>query len=78
MQTTPSVDSSREPAFPERTFVMERLSFSTFEIDEPPGYPGGGDDMNDDKQVYPRGLKLATIVFALCLAVFCVALDNTV
>ena len=27
---------------------------------------------------YPTRLNLATIVFALCLAVFCVALDNTV
>lgn len=56
---------------------MERPSFSTFEIEEPPGHPGGDDDVNDDKQVYPKGLKLATIVFALCLAVFCVVLDNT-
>lgn len=27
---------------------------------------------------YPTGFALATITFALCLAVFCVALDNTV
>ena len=27
---------------------------------------------------YPTGLKMLTIVFALCLAVLCVALDNTI
>lgn len=27
---------------------------------------------------YPKGLKLFAIMLALCLAVFCVALDNTV
>lgn len=27
---------------------------------------------------YPTGLKLAVIMFGLCLSVFCVALDNTI
>lgn len=27
---------------------------------------------------YPHGFKLIAIMFALCLTVFCVALDNTV
>jgi hypothetical protein len=27
---------------------------------------------------FPRGLKLVTIMLALCVTVFCVALDNTV
>jgi hypothetical protein len=27
---------------------------------------------------YPTGLKLGIIIFGLCLAVFCVALDNTI
>jgi hypothetical protein len=36
--------------------------------------------VNDEGTVaqYPSGLKLAIIMVALCLAVFCVALDNTV
>lgn len=28
--------------------------------------------------VYPTGLKLAIIMFGLCLSVFCVALDNKI
>jgi hypothetical protein len=37
--------------------------------------PGAEDD---DEIVYPGGLKLATIIVALCLGVFLVALDNTI
>lgn len=32
----------------------------------------------DDEMVYPGGVKLALITLALCLAVFLVALDNTI
>ena len=31
-----------------------------------------------DTMTYPTGPKLAVIMFGLCLAVFCVALDNTI
>lgn len=31
----------------------------------------------DDEPIYPTGLKFAVITLALCLAVFLVALDNT-
>jgi len=33
---------------------------------------------NEGEIVYPRGLKLAVIIAALCLAVFLVALDQTI
>lgn len=33
---------------------------------------------NDEAQFYPMGLQLAVITISLMLAVFCVALDNTV
>ena len=32
----------------------------------------------DAELEYPKGVKLATITLALCLAVLCVALDNTI
>ncbi|CAG7915444.1 unnamed protein product [Penicillium olsonii] len=32
----------------------------------------------DDQEQYPSPLKLAVIVTALCLAIFCMALDNTI
>lgn len=39
-------------------------------------------DLKDEKDVvdveYPTGFKLTAIMVALCLTVFCVALDNTV
>jgi hypothetical protein len=38
----------------------------------------GAVDKDAVDQNYPTGLKLATIMTALCLTVFCVALDNTV
>lgn len=38
--------------------------------------PGPTDD--DDEIVYPSGIKFAVITLALCLAVFLVALDNTI
>jgi hypothetical protein len=55
--------------------AMERQDFAAFEFAEP---PISSSDTDDDKKTYPKGLALVTIVFALCLAVFCVALDNTV
>lgn len=38
----------------------------------------GGANPSDDEVVYPSGLKFAVITLALCLAVFLVALDNTI
>lgn len=35
-------------------------------------------DLGKDEQTYVTGWKLAIIMSALCLTVFCVALDNTV
>lgn len=37
-----------------------------------------GDVKQSSTEDYPGGFRLLTITFALCLAVFCVALDNTV
>ena len=47
---------------------------------------GDGADKNDtptnpakdEDPQYPKGMKLGVIMFALCLSVFCVALDNTI
>ena len=36
-----------------------------------------GDD-NEDESHYPRALPFALITIALCLSVFCMALDNTI
>ena len=33
---------------------------------------------SDEDMEYPKGVKLLTITIALCLAVLCVALDNTI
>lgn len=38
--------------------------------------PAGSTD--DDQANYPHGLKLVTLIIALCLAVFLVALDQTI
>ncbi|KAJ7764880.1 DHA14-like major facilitator [Mycena metata] len=38
----------------------------------------GSHPLNEDDIVYPEGLKLFLITLALCLAVFLVALDNTI
>ena len=45
-----------------------------------PTVPGDDSIQNEDAETteYPKGFKLATVIFALCLSVFCVALDNTV
>lgn len=37
-----------------------------------------GEQLGDETLVYPQGLKLAIIIAALCLAVFLVALDQTI
>src|SRR5580692_3289134 len=38
----------------------------------------GGAQVDEETVEYPRGLKLATIIAALCLAVLLVALDQTI
>jgi hypothetical protein len=38
----------------------------------------GGEQISDESPKYPQGLKLVTIITALCLAVFLVALDQTI
>lgn len=66
-------DSSKQSS---TSATMGHETFSAFEYAESPR--PSGSDMEQEKQEYPKGLSLVTIVFALCLAVFCVALDNTV
>jgi len=72
MSTLRSSDSYKQPS---THVAMEHEGFSAFEYAES---PTPRSDIKDDEQEYPTGLGLVTIVFALCLAVFCVALDNTV
>ncbi|KAF2205451.1 putative MFS multidrug transporter [Delitschia confertaspora ATCC 74209] len=46
---------------------MNEVSNALVEFDKP-----------QDNQEYPSGLSLATIMLAICFAVYCVALDNTI
>lgn len=72
MSTSHVLDFYKQSATPT---PMEHENVSAFEHVE---MPVSSSDSEDDKQEYPTGLKLATITSALCLSVFCVALDNTV
>ncbi|CAG8086237.1 unnamed protein product [Penicillium olsonii] len=45
---------------------------------EPPKEEDDDDDEKDDPEQYPSAWKLILITIALCLCVFCVALDNTI
>jgi len=59
------------------TIATHDEPLSSFEFAE--SATPGSDEMKDqDHHEYLTGAKLITVVFALCLAVFCVALDNTV
>lgn len=40
--------------------------------------PGKDEDQEEDEVEYPTAIKLTLITIALCLAVFCIALDNTI
>lgn len=39
---------------------------------------GTEDEEEDDESRYPKAMKLTLITIALCLAVFCMAIDNTI
>ncbi|OIW24867.1 MFS general substrate transporter [Coniochaeta ligniaria NRRL 30616] len=57
-------------------------SITAAESDTPPTQDTAGDQptayTTDDDRVYPKGLKLFLIIFALCMSVFLVALDQTI
>jgi type IV secretory pathway VirB10-like protein len=38
----------------------------------------GEEEEEDDETRYPKAMKLTLVTVALCLAVFCMALDNTI
>lgn len=72
MDNVPQAEKQKQP----KTSINERklvddANFSTAARDD--------DDVSgDDHQNHPHGFKLFVIMFALCLAVFCVALDMTI
>ena len=76
------IDGSRSPSPPAPLSENARGGFTEQTENEKPVPTAPGDDSvrNVDAEAteYPKGFKLATVIFALCLSVFCVALDNTV
>ncbi|KAL9090876.1 MAG: hypothetical protein Q9165_005084 [Trypethelium subeluteriae] len=55
-----------------------KKTHSSNEIKETPNSPGDNPSTEEDETIYPGGFKLAILSFGLCLALFVVALDNTI
>ena len=79
---TPSLKSKASIDMSERTTEAKEIQ-STTEAKEIQSTPVKEAEAlerpaEEPEAEYPRGLKLATVIVALCLAVFLVALDNTI
>ena len=68
---TAEMDNELDPKEPSTTTSPGETHELT---DEKPN----GERIGDESLKYPQGVKLATIILALCLAVFLVALDQTI
>jgi len=73
VQDDPAQQTSEEPKL-EKT--VSRLSLQRKRTNSTVSFDAGPE--NDDDVTYPHGLKLALVTLSLCLAVFLVALDNTI
>jgi hypothetical protein len=77
----PQVEPSRSEAIAEPSTPSTKAEFfSSNEKDGKGSIQDAVEDakLEDEEIVYPTGLVLAAIVLALCLAVFLVALDQTI
>lgn len=83
----PKVEPSRSEAIAELSLPSTKVESSsshenTFTKDEKGSIKDAsaveGTKPEDEEVVYPTGLVLAAIILALCLAVFLVALDQTI
>ena len=73
--TTTSTSPSREVSPPPQSNPVQDEK----EMGEQAAAAGASDDEDDEANfVYPTAWKLAAITIALCLSVFCMALDNTI
>lgn len=85
-ESHPKVEPSRSEAIAQiSTPTSTKVEFSssneiTFAKDEKGSIKGAVEDTEpeDEEILYPSGLVLAAIILALCLAVFLVALDQTI
>lgn len=75
-----STDSEPKPAEPETALkAMEETTENTTELKREKTQEEIQAELDgNDEAIYPSGLKLAIISLALCLAIFLVALDNTI
>ncbi|KAF2645802.1 MFS general substrate transporter [Massarina eburnea CBS 473.64] len=66
------VDTEKQPAPSSVSSVQEKGPETTDAVS------GAGEPEEAEEQEYPTAWKLAVITVALCLSVFCMALDNTI
>ncbi|OCK78902.1 putative MFS toxin efflux pump [Lepidopterella palustris CBS 459.81] len=72
---------SEKPHVPDEPKSTETSSITAIEILKGAEDVGNGLDKAEESEItstYPTGLKLVTLIIALCLAVFLVALDQTI
>lgn len=84
----PKTPDSGEAQSPGETFTTEkpadaqvhaaRTSSSASQKIEDPNNADSQEKVEDDDTEYPTSFKLVLISIALCLTVFCIALDNTI
>ena len=76
---TPETTDKHVDGINEKEIEANGIPSRTGEVSEiaKEGDSADNDDEEDDR-VYPQGWKLGLITVALCLSVFCMALDNTI
>jgi hypothetical protein len=76
---TGSTHSHTEVETPHDHSILEEKSGKEIPVDDTAKEGAkGNNDNDDDTIVYPSGMTLTLIIVALCLAVFLVALDQTI
>ena len=76
--TTPEIKAEEiTPSDRETAYVQPQSKVGDDKVTEKKA-DGDEEEEEDDETRYPKAMKLTLITIALCLAVFCMALDNTI
>ncbi|KAI9744653.1 MAG: hypothetical protein M1818_002182 [Claussenomyces sp. TS43310] len=77
-KTRSSIDANTQATFEPPTQCQTSRRNEPADVDHPQHSDDTDGDTSEDDIVYPKGAKLAVLTMALCLAVFLIALDQTI
>jgi MFS family permease len=75
---TPETAEKHADGINEKEIETDGLASRTAAATEADKEEDSAENEDEDEAIYPKGWKLGLITIALCLSVFCMALDNTI